>query len=254
MLRFLIPLLALLITFQMGAARSAPVFQAGKPYAVVIGDSIAEGEPQRKGRLNVFGQFKPQHPSEPGQLSYELAVRYGVFHFNHGMGGQNSTQVRARWMRDALGQQVDVGDGRPDRTLPAGTEPSTIFLHVGINDVAQGVTLAALQDNFSYFAESAAQRRIPLVVDNIGSWLGMTPEQIAVAKAFNEWLANDLAERYRNVTVVDYLHWSSGGTNDFRVLAPGLFADGVHPSMAGYVSLATYVQRSLSQPAPAGAR
>ena len=40
----------------------------------------------------------------------------------------------------------------------------------------------------------------------------MAPEQIAVARAFNTWLQAGLAERYGNVTVVDYLHWSSGGT------------------------------------------
>ena len=254
MLRFLIASFALRFALLPGAAMAAPVYQAGVPYAVVIGDSIAEGEPQRKGRLNVFGQFEPQHPSLPGQLSYELAVRHGVFHFNHGMGGQSSTQVRARWLRDAMAEEVEVGDGRPSRTLPAGTTPSTIFLHVGINDIAQGVTLATLQENFTYFAQSAAQRRIALVVDNIGAWLGMAPEQIAVARAFNTWLQADLAERYGNVTVVDYLHWSSGGTGDFRVLAPGLFADGVHPSIAGYASLADYVQRSLGQPAPAASR
>lgn len=228
------------------AAQRAPAYAPGKPYAVVVGDSIAEGEPQRKGRLNLNGQFKADHPSEPGQLSYELAARYGVFHFNHGMGGQTSSQVRARWLRDVMAQDVNVGDGRPARTLPAGTQPSTIFLHVGINDLALGVPLAVLQDNFRYFAQTAADRRIPLIIDNIGSWLGMTDDRIAVGNAFNRWLVEDLAVRYPNVTVVDYLNWSSGGTNDFRVLAQGMFADGVHPSMAGYINFADYVQRSLA--------
>ncbi|QII83215.1 hypothetical protein G3T20_08790 [Bordetella hinzii] len=64
-----------------------PAWARGQPpYAVLIGDSIAEGEIQRKGRLNVQGQFIPDYPSSPGQLSYELAQYSGVFHFNQGIG------------------------------------------------------------------------------------------------------------------------------------------------------------------------
>ncbi|MEI2414848.1 SGNH/GDSL hydrolase family protein [Orrella sp. JC864] len=219
----------------------------GRPYAVVVGDSIAEGEPALKGRLNHFGQFKGDLPSSPGQLSYELAARYGVFHFNHGMGGQTSGQVRARWPRDVLAQELEVGDGRPGRTLPAGTLPVTVYLHVGINDLVHGISLDELKANFTYFAHSTAQARIALVVDNIGAYLGMTDQNIAVARDFNRWLAQDLARRYPNVTVIDYLDWSSGGTGDYRHLAPGLFADGVHPSPAGYASLADYVQQRLAE-------
>ncbi len=224
------------------ASAAAPV----SSYAVVVGDSIAEGEPELKGRLNYYGQFKADLPSSPGQLSYELASRFGVFHFNHGMGGQTSTQVRTRWPRDVLAQQFEVGDGRPARTLPAGTLPVTVFLHVGINDLIHGLSLAQMQANFDYFAQSTAQARIPLIVDNVGAYLGMTPELARQADAFNLWLREDLARRHANVTVIDYLDWSSGGTGDYLKLAPGKFADGVHPSRAGYVDLADFVQRSLS--------
>jgi len=223
-------------------------------YAVVVGDSIAEGEPQRKGRLNVQGQFVPDYPSQPGQLSYELAEFSGVFHFNHGMGGQTSTQVRARWPRDVLAEDFDPGDGRGPRTLPAGTLPRLVYLHVGINDVAYGATAATLQDNFSYFARTTAAHRIPLVIDNIGAWLGMTDAMIAQAGEVNRWLAQTLAARYANVAVVDYLHWSSGGTDNFRVMAPGLFVDGLHPTAQGYIELARYARANLKLPAGSAVR
>lgn len=224
--------------------------QPAPSYAVVVGDSIAEGEIQRKGRLNVQGQFVPDYPSSPGQLSYELAMYSGVFHFNHGIGGETSSQVRARWRRDVLAENFDPGDGRGPRTLPAGSLPRLVYLHVGINDVAAAhLPLQTMQDNFSYFARTLAEKRIPFVVDNIGAYLGMDDPMIAQTRAFNEWLQRTLAPRYSNMRVVDYLYWSSGGTNDYRVLAAGKFADGVHPSAAGYTDFARYVHETLKLPA-----
>jgi len=221
-------------------------------YAVVVGDSIAEGEIQRKGRLNVQGRFVPDYPSSPGQLSYELAMYSGVFHFNHGIGGQTSSQVRERWRRDVLAEGFDPGDGRGPRTLPAGSLPALVYLHVGINDVAAvHLPLQTMQDNFTYFAQSTASKKITLVIDNVGAYLGMNDPMIAQTKAFNEWLVQVLARRYPNVHVVDYLKWSSGGTNDYRVLAPGKFADGVHPSAVGYTDFARYIHEVLKLPAGA---
>ena len=51
-----------------------------------------------------------------------------------------------------------------------------------------------------------------------------------------------------------YLYWSSGGTNDFIKLAPGLFADGVHPNIAGYTAFAGYIHETLKLPAGAAVR
>lgn len=223
-------------------------------YAVVVGDSIAEGEPQRKGRLNVQGRFVPDYASQPGQLSYELAGYSGVFHFNHGIGGQTSSAVRARWRRDVLAETFDPGDGRGPRTLPEGTLPKLVYLHVGINDIAMGATAATLQDNFSYFVRTTAAQGIPLVVDNIGAWLGLTDPMIGEASAVNRWLAETLAVRYPNVAVVDYLYWSTGGSGDMRKLAAGKFADGVHPSAQGYTDFARYVRANLKLPARSAVR
>ncbi|OZI70853.1 SGNH/GDSL hydrolase family protein [Bordetella genomosp. 12] len=233
-----------------GYAVLPSVARGQTPYAVVIGDSIAEGEIHRKGRLNVQGRFVPTYPSNPGQLSYELAHYSGIFHFNHGIGGQTSSQVRERWRRDALAEQYDPGDGRGASTLPAGTLPRLIYLHVGINDIALGMLpLQTMQENFTYFARTAAEKNIPLVVDNIGAYLGMTDAMIQQANAFNTWLTRTLAPKYPQMRVVDYLRWSSGGSNDYRKLAPGMFADGVHPAPVGYAAFARHVHETLKLPA-----
>lgn len=241
---------ALLCALALAPACLALPVLAAQPYAVVMGDSIAEGEIERKGRLNVQGRFVPDYPSQPGQLSHELAAYSGVFHFNHGIGGQTSSQVRARWPRDVLARQFDPGDGRGPRTLPEGTRPDLVYLHAGINDIAMAqLPLQVMQDNFRYFAQSAADHGIVLVIDNVGAYLGMTDAMAAQARAFNDWLRNELAPAYPNVRIVDYLDWSSGGTQDFLKLAPGRFADGVHPSAQGYADFARYVHDTLELPA-----
>lgn len=218
-------------------------------YAVVIGDSIAEGEPNRHGRLNVNGRFVPDYPSQPGQLSYELARYSGVFHWNHGIGGQVTAQVRQRWRRDALAEDFDPGDGRGPRTLPSGSLPALVYLHVGINDIAAKVPLQSMQDDFTFFAASTASRGLPLVIDNIGSWLGMPPPMADEARAFNTWLADTLAPRYNHIALVNYLDWSSGGSGDYATTAPGKFVDGLHPTIEGYQDFARYVHSTVKLPA-----
>ncbi|CAJ50250.1 SGNH/GDSL hydrolase family protein [Bordetella avium] len=239
----------------LALGHALPALANPAPYAVVTGDSIAEGEIQRKGRLNVQGRFVPDYPSQPGQLSYDLAQYSGVFHYNQGIGGQTSTQLRARWPRDVLAQTHDPADGRGARTLPEGTQPALVYLHVGINDIAAaGLPLQEMQNNFVYFADTTAQRGIPLVIDNIGAYLGMTDSMIEQTRAFNTWLKDDLARRYPHVRTVDYLDWSSGGSGNYRVLAPGKFADGVHPSAAGYQDFARYIHDTLKLPAGSAVR
>ncbi len=241
---------AFLAALPVMAGLPASVRAAARPiYAVIVGDSIAEGETGRHGRLNVNGMFVHDYASQPGQLSYELAMYSGVFHFNHGIGGQGSSQVRQRWARDVLAEDSDPGDGRGPRTLPPVSLPALVYLHVGINDIARRVPLAQMQDDFSYFARTTAARGLPLVIDNIGAWLGMPKDMADVARAFNAWLSDTLAPRYRNIALVDYLHWSSGGSDDYAAMAPGMFVDGLHPTPAGYQDFARYVRETVKLPA-----
>ncbi|KAF1050039.1 SGNH/GDSL hydrolase family protein [Xylophilus sp.] len=223
-------------------------------YAVVVGDSIAEGEPAGKGRLNMMGRFVPDLLSRPGQLSYELAQRSGVFHYNHGMGGQGCALVRARWRRDVLAEESDPLDGRGPRTLPAGTRPVLAYLHVGINDVAYSVPLQQMQDAFLYFAASTARHGITLVVDNIGAFQGMHGAMLEQALAFNAWLRDTLVPRHPHMAWVDYADWSTGGSGDLGRPAEGRLVDGLHPSARGYADFARYACQRLSLPATAALR
>ncbi len=219
-----------------------------EPYMIVIGDSLAEGRPGLVGQLDrsVNGNYNPKHLSLPGQLSYELSRPLGLRIINQAVGGQTSSGIRLRWPRDALGQTV--GDLK---TVPnhAG-QPKVIFLHVGINDIANGDDLEKIKGNFRYFAQSAKERRIWLVVANIGvdaapSWFN--PEKQAIAKQFNVWLAQSLKPEYDNLFLIDYLNWSSAGTNDFLHQRPGIFSDDVHLTKSGYRQYAHYIVEQLKQ-------
>lgn len=219
-----------------------------EPYMVIIGDSLAEGRPGLVGQLDrsVNGNYNPKHLSLPGQLSYELSRPLGLRIINQAVGGQTSSGIRLRWPRDALGQTVGGLKTVPNH---AG-QPKVIFLHVGINDIANGDDLEKIKGNFRYFAQSAKERRIWLVVANIGvdaapSWFN--PEKQAIAKQFNVWLAQSLKPEYDNLFLIDYLNWSSAGTNDFLHQRPGIFSDDVHLTKSGYRQYAHYIVEQLKQ-------
>ncbi|WP_274005229.1 GDSL-type esterase/lipase family protein [Vibrio parahaemolyticus] len=221
----------------------------GEPYIVLIGDSISEGHPALHGRLHPAGSsgFDPDYKSQPGQLSYEFAQHFRVPVINHGIGGQTSTQVRSRWNRDVLHQISDPGDGLGDSTMTFGGQlPYAVYLHVGVNDVFTGLPVETVKDNMRFFAESAKDNGIKLIVDNIGadSVYDLTKE--AAAREINNWLSGEFTSLYPEVEIMDYLHWSTDGTFDYKHLKPGMFVDTVHPSKAGYADFAVYVSDNIN--------
>lgn len=220
------------------------------PYMVLIGDSIAEGHPALHGRLHPT--YDAGVGDQPGQLSYEFAKRFGIPVINHGIGGQTSQQVRDRWPRDVLAQDVPIGDGLPNQTMAFanGQKPYMVYLHVGINDIFTDVAAATMKENFVYFAQSCRDNGILLVVDNIGpdDSAGFTLARQATASEVNRWLGAEFAAQFPEVYLMDYLDWASNGTRNFRTLRPGCFADDVHPSKAGYGLYADYVSRNITAP------
>jgi lysophospholipase L1-like esterase len=219
------------------------------PYCVLIGDSIAEGHPELHGRLHPV--FDPIAGSEPGQLAYEFSKHFGIPVINHGWGGQTSVQIRQRWPRDVLAQNVVVGDGVPfTMDFAKGQLPYMVYLHIGINDIFTDVPVVTIKENFTFFAQSCRDNGIVLVLDNIGpdDHAGFTPARQANATEVNRWLLSEFAAQFPEVYQMDYLDWASNGTRDFRTLRPGCFADDVHPTKAGYALYGDYVARHLKAP------
>lgn len=232
-------------------AETSGYFDLVLPYMVLIGDSISEGHPALHGRLHPTGTagYDSGYVSQPGQLSYEFQKRFNVPVINQGIGGETSTQVKARWPRDVLAQTFNPGDGRGSKTLEFGGQlPHAVYLHVGINDVFVGIPVSTIKDNFTYFAQSCRDNGIVLILDNIGVQSNISAGQTADAKSINSWLTGDFKINFPEVQVIDYLDWSSNGTGYLNTLKPGAFADSVHPNKSGYASFASYSASKIIKP------
>lgn len=214
------------------------------PYGIVIGDSIAEGQPIAYGKLN------GNPTSVAGQPAYELSRQFGMPIINHGIGGQTTTQVRARWARDVLGQAVDPGDGRGASTLAFahGVKPTIVFLHCGVNDACLGVMPNDTKANLAFFAQSCRDNGIKLVVDKIGCEPSHFQDSVKLARAqeVNGYLGGDFKTAYPEAAVIEYLLWSTNGTNDYLVPRSGYFADGLHMNPTGGAAYADYVAAMVS--------
>ena len=211
------------------------------PFAVIIGDSIAEGHPALHGRLDWDGAGGTDlnWPNSEGQPSYELSCKTNMHYFNQGIGGQTSAQVLARFNRDALGQDFDAGDGRPTITLTRA--PKIIWVNVGINDVSALIDTAVTKSNLIKMAVSAQQNGMMIGFNTIGPVNSHDAAQRLMQDDINQFILNELS-RY-GVMVFDYHTWFVNPA-DATTVNPRLDADGVHPSKAGYTS---YGARLISQ-------
>lgn len=205
------------------------------PFGVVIGDSISEGVPQTYGRLKKDGApgFDRNHRNMPGQLSYEFGSITGMHWYNHGIGGQRTDQIWARWRRDVLGETFDPADARGDRTLPG--QAYAVFIVAGINDVFQGKQDAFIQDHMVKMAEDASRRGIICIFSDMGEHNAATTQFRDQIVRMNRWMHVKLPSY--GATVVDYYDWSMDRSRGYGV-NPALYADDVHPSRSGFQSLA----------------
>lgn len=203
------------------------------PTGVVIGDSIAEGHPSLHGRLhNASGVFDDTVINQVGQPSYELSLRTGFFWWNHGIGGDTSTDVWDRWSRDALGNVFDVGDGRPTQTLIE--KPVWIWVNAGINDVSGLVNTSVTKTNLLRMALSALENGIYIGFNTIGPVNSHTLTQRGMQDDINAFILDVLPQF--GACVFDYHKFMVDPSNATRFL-PVLSTDGVHPNKRGYAAM-----------------
>lgn len=210
-------------------------FQFRLPFGVVIGDSISAGSPQTRSRMQVDGApgFSPEHNNVPGQLSYELGTITGLHWYNHGIGGQRTDEIWARWRRDVLGETIELGDSRGAKTLEG--KPYALFIVAGINDVFQNRDDAFIQRYWIHMAKSAKEHGILSIFSNMGEHNAATPAWRDQIRRLNTWMSEHLPAY--GATVVDFYEWSKDHERGIGV-NPGLFVDDVHPSRSGFQSLA----------------
>jgi len=202
------------------------------PIGVVIGNSIAEGHPQRHGRLHLQnGKCKLNHPDLPGQFSYHLDTFTKYNWYNHGIGGQTSTQVKARWARDVLGQTVSVGDRRPNKTLPK--KADFVLIEVGVNDLFYNIPIDTTKSNLLWMAFSCKKNKIKCYFINIGQESIANPTQDTQITELNTWMSITL-HKY-GASVLDFNSWGRApGYLDNTHPNQSKFIDDVHPNPTGY--------------------
>lgn len=216
--------------------------QVSVPFWVVIGDSQAEGNPGLNGRFH--GSFNYNYPDTTGQISYQLRQFTNTRCFNNGIGGQTSSQVLARFMRDVVG--VTDSSLNPVRTLSG--KAYGVVIVVGINDIADDFPLAVPEQNLTQMAAICAQYNIQCVMLNMPGNTTSTVAQSKRIDSLNAWLASG-ALNGLNVAVVDYNHFWRDPTYDDN-LHPNLtyIIDNVHPNKTGYDSLTALISRAAHLP------
>lgn len=202
------------------------------PFGVIIGDSIAEGHPEQHGRLHPNGSagFNENYVSQPGQISYELSRQTGTHWYNHGIGSQTTTQMLARFDRDALGKVSDPGDGRGSKTLPGA--PAICIVEGGGNDLGQGATEAQIKSNLSEMLNRLLANDIVPIFMTIAPSSGYTAAQRAMAQQVNVWIKSDL--KAAGAIIFDLYAWGSDGGTGVKT---DLYIDDIHPKRIGYAQL-----------------
>lgn len=222
-------------------ASEAETIDIELPFAVIIGDSIAEGHPDLHGRLDWdgLGGTALNWPNTEGQPSHELSRKTNMHWYNQGIGGQTTAQILARFKRDALGEDFDAGDGRPTVTLSRA--PTVLWVNAGINDVSALIDTDITKTNLLEMLVSAQEAGIPVGFNTIGPVNSHTAAQRTMQDDINRFIMNELP-RY-GAMVFDFHSWFVDPA-DATQINPRLHNDGVHPSKAGYVS---YGARLVSQ-------
>ena len=235
-------------------AVSGDSIQVNAPFGVIIGDSQAQGNGelvngvQLRGRLaNYTGNFIYNYPDSSGQLSYEFRRLTNMRWYNNGIGGQTSTLIRRRFLRDVLGiVSSNSGDAIGPRTMYA--KASIVVIIAGINDPFNGVTYQQTEDNLRYMAAVCQTYGVMCIICNIpGDFNGNSAMHTTINQV-NNWLKNGALDQYGAV-IFNYHDWAGLASYGFDNTHKNAFIyDDVHPTRLGYQNLANTVFAQTNMP------
>jgi lysophospholipase L1-like esterase len=204
------------------------------PTGVIIGDSIAEGNPYNDGRLHTAdGSTDLTYPNQKGQISWYLENFTKMKVYNHGIGGQTVAQVRQRWERDVLGQTVTF---LPNTSMPY--KASFVVVIAGINDIYQDRPVQDIKNDFDYIINSAIANNVFPIISNIPPETGITATRLQQLKEINTWLAQKT-----NIALIDLYSYFNDPNNDGNQ-KPG-YGDGVHPTKYHYGMISKMIEKIL---------
>jgi lysophospholipase L1-like esterase len=164
---------------------------------------------------------------------------------NRGIGGQITAEMLGRMKADVIDLQ-----------------PAAVLILAGTNDLARGIPLIAIENNYQMIADLASAYKIKVIFAsvlpvsdhhmNVSPRFEMTKGRPPVfIKALNEWLLRFCAQRgYTYLNYFDAMVDASGQ------LQADLADDGLHPNARGYRIMAPLALEAINKtvrPAPVAA-
>lgn len=189
---------------------------------VAMGDSTTAGTPGWKSRVEA-----PPHGAgdETSQYAWWLMQERPGWHvLNHGVDGERSDQIRARFERDVMAHT-----------------PRAVVIIAGVNDVYQGRGPEQVIEQLAAMYQRAAGARIAAVAGTIIPYNTATAEQNTRMHAINDWIRTHVAAEL-GVSVVDTRAAASAANDADRLFES---PDGLHPSPAGYQRMAAAIRPVL---------
>ena len=132
---------------------------------------------------------------------------------NHGVNGERSDQIRARFERDVIA-----------------AAPQAVVIIAGVNDVYQGFAVRHVTDELTVMYAQALRAGIAVVAGSIIPFNTARPEQNARMHQINDWI------RHRRGIAFADTRAAVAASNDPDRLFDS--PDGLHPSVAGYRRMA----------------
>ena len=223
------------------------VFKQAKTYTgVAIGNSIIAGFPWHTSGLELGAlSFR----DTVGQICYRLKQLTRFEWVDHGWVAQTTAQIRARFLRDAIGDSSDPGDGRGAVTLSQ--KPDYVVIEGGVNDIADSIPLSEVEANLAWMVATCKQNGIRSIILNcIGRGNGaFTQAQADSVTALNKWLASGVLDADNAILVDINSLWNSGvyggvsptGNDNIHYSSLVYSGDGLHFTPEGYTLVANVI-------------
>lgn len=181
---------------------------------IVIGDSIAEGAAIARGWCYDGSQ---KYRNKVGVPAYYLEAETGIFWMNCGLSGDTTAQVIARWSQHC-----------------SSFNPNFVLVHVGINDVNQGV-----------LSEAEIETNLASIITLCASYKTIIMSLPYQAGAKLSLIQNINAYLLANVTGVNYLYLSSYYNYVQTHTGTDSYIDAIHPSAKGNSEIAVLIKQAM---------
>ena len=193
-----------------------------------MGDSTTAGTPGWKSRIEAPPDGTGEETSQYAWWLMRDEPEWEVL--NHGVNGERSDQIRARFERDVIAHA-----------------PAAVVIIAGVNDVYQGREAAHVIEQLAGMYSQALDAKIPVVAGTIVPYNTATAEQNSRMRQINEWIAEWVRSRAQggaNVAFAD-TRASVAAPDDANRLSDS--PDGLHPSADGYRRMAETIRAAIKQ-------